>query len=138
MDNIIFYKLKNGSCQPEKHGDWIDLCSDGNYYIREGQYMEIGLGVAMELPENCEALVLPRSSTFRKYGILMANSIGVIDHDFCGDNDYWSFPAYATRDVFIDKGTRLSQFRVISSQDVKLVEVQTLNNPDRGGLGSTD
>lgn len=138
MDNVIFYKLKNGFCQPEKHGDWIDLVTANGYYIKEGCYVEIDLGVAMELPKNCEAIVLPRSSTFRKYGILMANSVGVIDHDFCGDNDYWSFPAYATRDVFIDRGVRIAQFRVISSQDVKLVEVQVLNNPDRGGLGSTD
>lgn len=138
MDNVVFFKLKNGSCLPKKHGDWIDLSADGNYYLKKGDYLEIGLGIAMELPQNYEALILPRSSTFRKYGIIMANSMGVIDHDFCGDNDYWSFPAYATRDVFIDGGTRIAQFRVISSQDVKLLEVQTLNNPDRGGLGSTD
>ncbi len=138
MDNVIFYKLKSDYCKPEKYGEWIDLRADADYYLDEGGYIEIGLGVAMELPENCEAIVLPRSSTFRKFGILMANSAGVIDHDFCGDNDYWSFPAYATRDTYIPIGTRLAQFRVISSQDVKLIEVQALNNPDRGGLGSTD
>ena len=137
MDNVIFYKLKTGCCNPQKFGDWIDLYTSENYYIRKGEYLELDLGVAMELPKNCEAFILPRSSTFRKYGILMANGMGIIDHDYCGDNDYWTFPAYATRDTFIDRGTRIAQFRIISSQDVKLVEVQVLNNLDRGGLGST-
>lgn len=98
----------------------------------------IPLGIAMELPEGYEALVAPRSSTFRKYGVLLANSIGIIDESYKGDNDEWNYLAYAIRDTFIPKNERICQFRIIRHQpSVALVEVDTLGNPDRGGIGST-
>ena len=93
-------------------GDWIDLCTRELVELKKGDFCIIPLGVAMELPKGYTAYVLPRSSTFKRYGILMANSVGVIDGSYCGDNDEWGFPAYATQDVVIPKHTRIAQFSV--------------------------
>lgn len=119
-------------------GDWIDLRAAEDVTLKAGEYKMFPLGVAMELPEGYEALIAPRSSTFRKYGVLLANSIGIVDEAFKGDNDEWQFLAYATRDAFIPKNERVCQFRIIEHQPkINLVEVETLGNADRGGIGST-
>ena len=119
-------------------GDWIDLRAAEDINMESGEFKMIPLGVAMELPEGYEALVAPRSSTFKKYGILLANSIGIIDESYKGDNDEWHFPAYAVRGVHIKKNERICQFRIIRHQPLILLkEVESLGNADRGGLGST-
>ena len=119
-------------------GDWIDLRAAETFNIRKGEYALIPLGVAMELPEGYEALVVPRSSTFKKYGIIQVNSIGVIDESYKGDNDEWHFPAFALRDTVIHKNERICQFRIIEHQPlVHLKEVEHLGNDNRGGIGST-
>lgn len=119
-------------------GDWIDLRCGKDIWIEPGEYVQIPLGVAMELPEGYEAIVVPRSSTFRKYGVLLANSIGVIDETYKGDGDEWLFPAYGTREVKIQQNERICQFRIIEHQPaVSLVRVDSLGNADRNGLGST-
>lgn len=119
-------------------GDRIDLRAAEDTTMKAGEYKMIPLGIAMELPQGYEALVAPRSSAFRKYGVLLANSIGIIDESYKGDNDEWNFLAYAVRDTFIPKNERICQFRIIRHQpSVTLVEVDTLGNPDRGGIGST-
>lgn len=119
-------------------GDWIDLRAAEDTYLYKNDYALIPLGVAMELPVGYEALVVPRSSTFKKHGILLANSVGVIDESYKGDNDEWHFPAFATRDVFIRKDERICQFRIIQHQPlIQLQEVEALGNEDRGGIGST-
>ncbi len=119
-------------------GDWIDLRAAEEVNMKAGDYRMIPLGVAMELPHGYEALVAPRSSTFRKYGIMLANSVGVIDETYKGDNDEWHFLAYATRDAVIHKNERICQFRIIQHQPlIHLMEVETLGNADRGGIGST-
>lgn len=119
-------------------GDWIDLRAAEDIYLERWQHKMIPLGVAMELPEGYEALIAPRSSTFKRYGILLSNSIGIIDEAYKGDNDEWHFPAYAVRDTFIKKNDRICQFRIIQHQPmINLVEVESLGNADRGGLGST-
>lgn len=119
-------------------GDWIDLRAGEDIYLERWQHKMIPLGVAMELPEGYEALIAPRSSTFKRYGILLSNSIGIIDEAYKGDNDEWHFPAYAVRDTFIKKNDRICQFRIIEHQPmINLVEVESLGNADRGGLGST-
>ena len=101
-------------------------------------YKLIPLGVAMELPEGYEALVAPRSSTFKKHKILLSNSIGVIDCSYKGENDQWHFPAFATEYTVIEKGTRICQFRIIENQpELEFEEVEMLGNADRGGIGST-
>ena len=118
--------------------DWVDLYTAEDAELRAGEYRRIPLGVAMALPEGYEALVAPRSSTFGRYGVLQANSIGVVDHAYRGDGDQWYFPAYATRDVSIPKGTRLCQFRILRNQPrLRFVKTDHLPDPDRGGFGST-
>lgn len=119
-------------------GDWIDLRAAEDVMIDSGQFKLIPLGVAMELPQGYEALVAPRSSTFKKLGIILANSIGIIDESYKGDGDEWHFPAYAVKDTFIHKNERICQFRIIKHQPmIRLMEVDHLGNEDRGGIGST-
>lgn len=119
-------------------GDWIDLRAAEDIMLSKNEFTLIPLGVAMELPEGYEALCVPRSSTFKKYGIMMANSIGIIDESYKGDNDEWHFPALAMRDTFIRKNERICQFRIIQHQPlIQLKEVDYLGNEDRGGIGST-
>lgn len=119
-------------------GDWIDLRAAEEVTMKAGEYKMIPLGIAMELPSGYEALVAPRSSTFRKYGVLLANSIGIIDESYKGDNDEWNFLAVAIYDTVIPKNERICQFRIIKHQpEIKIVEVDTLGNLDRGGIGST-
>lgn len=119
-------------------GDWIDLRAAEDIMLSKNEFTLIPLGVAMELPEGYEALCVPRSSTFKKYGIMMANSIGIIDESYKGDNDEWHFPALAMRDTFIRKNERICQFRIIQHQPlIQLKEVEHLGNEDRGGIGST-
>lgn len=119
-------------------GDWIDLRAAEDICLEPGEYKLIPLGVAMALPPNYEALLIPRSSTFKKYGVIQTNSIGLIDETYCGDNDEWLLPVYATRTVLIPKNTRICQFRILKHQPlVAFAEVEHLSDTDRGGFGST-
>jgi len=119
-------------------GDWIDLRTAEDICLEPGEYKLIPLGVAMALPPNYEALLIPRSSTFKKYGVIQTNSIGLIDETYCGDNDEWLFPVYATRAVTIPKNTRICQFRILKHQPlVAFAKVEHLSETDRGGFGST-
>lgn len=119
-------------------GDWIDLRAAKTVQLSMDQFTLIPLGVAMELPEGYEAHVVPRSSTYKKFGIIETNSMGVIDESYKGDNDQWFFPAYALRDTIIEEGDRICQFRIMEKMPtVEFVEVDNLDNEDRGGHGST-
>lgn len=119
-------------------GDWIDLSNLEEVTLKAGEFALVNLGVAMELPDGWEAHVAPRSSTFKKWGIIQVNSVGLIDSSYCGDGDIWFMPVYATRDVTIPAGTRLCQFRVMENQPpIRFIEVESLDNADRGGCGST-
>ncbi|MCR5303040.1 MAG: dUTP diphosphatase [Lachnospiraceae bacterium] len=123
---------------PDKKSDWIDLRAAQDVTMSAGEYRLIPLGVAMELPEGYEAHVAPRSSTFKNFGIIMPNSVGVIDRSFCGDNDEWCMPAFALRDTEIRVNDRICQFRIEKNQPaIGFVEVESLGNPDRSGFGST-
>lgn len=118
--------------------DWIDLRAAEDVTLKAGEFKLIPLGVAMELPKGYEAHVVPRSSTFKNYGIIQTNHQGVIDCSYCGDNDQWFMPVYALRDTQIHVNDRICQFRIMENQP-KLVfdEVGHLENADRGGHGST-
>lgn len=121
-----------------KVGDWIDLRAAEDVTMNAGEFKMIPLGVAMELPPGYEAHVVPRSSTFKNFGIIQTNSPGIIDHSYCGDNDQWHFPAYALRQTTIHKGDRICQFRIVENQpELEFAIVEHLDNKDRGGLGST-
>jgi dUTP pyrophosphatase len=118
--------------------DWIDLRSAERIELKAGEFKLIPLGIAMELPEGYEAHVAPRSSTFKNFGILQANSIGIIDSSYCGDNDWWYFPALAVRDTVIEVNDRICQFRIMENQPhIDFEPVEHLTGKDRGGFGST-
>lgn len=118
--------------------DWIDLRAAETVELKKGDLYYINLGVSMQLPKGYEAHVAPRSSTPKNFGIICANSFGIIDSSFCGNNDIWKFPCYAIRDTIIHKNDRICQFRIMKNQsDIEIITVNKLENPDRGGLGST-
>lgn len=128
-----------------KIGDWIDLRVAETVYIPKGEAKIISLGIAMKLPEGYEAHVVPRSSTFKNYGIIMTNSVGIIDNSYSGTNDIWRFPAYCLvgKDIggdgtTIRKNDRICQFRIVKKQpEIEFDEVLFLDEVDRGGFGST-
>ena len=121
-----------------KNGDWIDLRCAEDVSMKAGEFKLLHLGVAMELPEGYEAIAAPRSSTFKNFGIIQTNSIGVIDNAYNGDNDEWRYPAFALRDTEIKFNDRICQFKIQKVQpDIEFEEVESLGNDDRGGLGST-
>lgn len=139
--NII--KIKYLSNEIEKLekisvGDWIDLRCAKETILKAGEFSLIPLGVAMQLPKEYEALMVPRSSTFKHFGIIQTNSMGVIDESYRGDNDQWHFPAYAMRDTVIHVNDRICQFRIVKHQpEIEFQKVEDLGNLDRGGIGST-
>lgn len=118
--------------------DWIDLRAAENIKMKAGEFRLIPLGVAMELPKGYEAHIVPRSSTFKNFGIIQTNSMGVVDETYCGDNDQWFFPALAMRDTEIHVNDRICQFRIVEHQPkIEFQEVTLLGNRDRNGHGST-
>lgn len=121
-----------------KKSDWVDLRCAEEVEMKAGEFRYISLGVSIKMPKDHEAIVAARSSTFEKYGVLMANGIGVIDETYCGDGDVWKFPAYATRDTHIPFNARICQFRIFPhQQNLRFIRVETMEDPDRGGLGSS-
>lgn len=119
-------------------GDWIDLRSAETVEMKQGEYRLIKLGVGMILPEGYEAHIVPRSSTFTRFGVIQTNHCGIIDESYCGDNDQWHFPAYALRDTIIHKNDRICQFRIVKKQPtVEFEVVDHLSETNRGGFGST-
>ena len=118
--------------------DWIDLRAAEDVALKAGEFKLIPLGVAMKLPQGYEAHVVPRSSTFKNFGIIQTNHCGIIDESYCGDNDQWYFPAYALRDTEIHVNDRICQFRIMKNQPaLTFTRVEHLEGPDRGGFGST-
>lgn len=118
--------------------DWIDLRAAETVDLKKGDFKLIPLGVAMELPAGYEAHIVPRSSTFKNFGIIQTNHQGVVDCSYCGDNDQWFMPVYAVRDTHIEINDRICQFRIMENQPVLAFhEVESLSGTDRGGFGST-
>ena len=119
-------------------GDWIDLRAAERVELKAGEFRLISLGVSMKLPDGYEAHIAPRSSSFRKWGFLQVNSVGVVDHSYSGSGDIWMLPVYATRDAVIEENDRVCQFRIMQRMPpVEFIEVEALDDPDRGGFGST-
>ena len=135
---IKYFDREIEKIQKISKGDWIDLRCAERVELKAGEYKLLRLGVGMILPDGYEAHVLPRSSTPSKFGIIMANSMGVIDNSYSGDADEWRFPAVAIRDTVIEKGDRIAQFRIMKNQpQIIFEEVEHLNEVSRGGIGST-
>lgn len=119
-------------------GDWIDLRSAEEVTLKKGEFGTINLGVSMQLPEGYEAHIAPRSSTFKKWGLIETNSVGVVDSSFCSNTDIWKMPVLATKDVTVHKNDRVCQFRIMKKQpEIEFIEVESLDNEARGGFGST-
>ena len=128
----------HGNKMPVRNGDWIDLFTAEDVSMEKGDFRLISLGVSMELPEGYEAHILPRSSTCKNYGVIMANGMGVVDNAYCGDDDIWGFPCVAIKNTFIPYGTRICQFRLVRScEPIEFEKVELLGNENRGGFGST-
>ena len=118
--------------------DWIDLRASETISLKAGEFKLIPLGVAMELPKGYEAHIVPRSSTFKNYGIIQTNSCGIVDCTYCGDEDMWRMPVYATRDTVIGENERICQFRIFENMlQINFDEVESLGNANRGGFGTT-
>lgn len=118
--------------------DWIDLRAAEDITLKAGEFRLIPLGVAMKLPRGYEAHIVPRSSTFKNFGIIQTNHQGVVDESYCGDGDQWFFPAYAMRDTKISVNDRICQFRIMEHQPaIRFDETTALTDEDRGGIGST-
>ena len=118
--------------------DWIDLRAAESVDLKKGEFKLIPLGVAMELPKGYEAHIVPRSSTFKNFGIIQTNHQGVIDSSYCGDNDEWKMPVYAMRDTHIEVNDRICQFRIMENRPkIQFEEVKALTGVDRGGFGTT-
>jgi dUTP pyrophosphatase len=118
--------------------DWIDLRAAEDVVLKKGEFRLISLGVAMKLPSGYEAHIAPRSSTYKNFGIIQANHMGIVDESYCGDNDCWFFPAIAMRDTEIHVNDRICQFRIMAHQPkIEFEETEKLTDPDRSGFGST-
>ena len=118
--------------------DWIDLRAAEEVVMKKGEFKLISLGVAMELPKGYEAHIVPRSSTFKNFGIIQTNHCGIIDESYCSNEDVWMFPALAIRDTIIHVNDRICQFRIMKHQPViEFEETNDLGNKSRGGFGST-
>lgn len=118
--------------------DWIDLRAAEDVELKQFDFKLIPLGIAMQLPAGYEAHVIPRSSTYKNFGLIQANSMGMIDESYCGNNDQWYFPAIAMRDTVIHAGDRICQFRIVEHQPhLNFVAVESLDGDDRGGFGTT-
>lgn len=142
-DNLkIKIKYFNEDIKPlefiEGKSDWIDLRAAETVHLKKGDFKLISLGVGMKLPEGYEAHIVPRSSTFKNFGIIQTNHCGIIDESYCGDNDCWFYPAYALRDTTINFNDRICQFRIVKKMPNVIIEkIDKLGKKDRGGHGST-
>lgn len=118
--------------------DWIDLRAAEEVELKAGEFKLIHLGVAMQLPEGYEAHIVPRSSTFKKWGIIQTNHCGIVDNTYCGPNDWWRMPVFALRDTKIEVNDRICQFRIQKNQPTLVFnEVEEMEANNRGGFGST-
>lgn len=121
----------------EVHGNFIDLRAATSYTIHQGEFVLIDLGVSMKIPEGFWGQLVPRSSLFKNTGLIQTNSFGVIDTEYCGENDHWMLPVYATRDCVVETNMRIAQFRIVPVVPFDLVTVDHMEDKDRGGFGST-
>ena len=140
MAETVKIKYRPGANRLEmtERGDWCDLYTFEETVLHAGDFKIIPLGFAAKLPAGYEANIVPRSSTFKRWGIIQTNHFAVIDETYCGNDDEWGYPVYATRDITIPAGTRLCQFRINKKQpDLIFEEVDSLSDESRGGFGSS-
>ncbi|MDD7522370.1 MAG: deoxyuridine 5'-triphosphate nucleotidohydrolase [Lachnoclostridium sp.] len=140
METIKIKYFDNEIDKVEKisKGDLIDLRAAETVEMKKGDFKLIPLGVGMKLPDGYKANMYPRSSTYKNFGIIQANSVGQIDNSYSGDTDEWRFPAIALRNTVIHKNDRICQFEIQKIQpEIEFIEVEHLDEVSRGGIGST-
>lgn len=136
--DIIYHNPNLPKLEKIDKGDWIDLRASVGGAFKKGDFALIDLGVSMRLPDDYEAHIVPRSSTFKNWGIIQTNSAGIIDNSYSGTNDVWKMPCYFTRDTVIEPNDRICQFRIVKKMEpVSFTEMAELNSTDRGGFGSS-
>lgn len=142
--NVKYMDGQDKKLELEKNGDWVDVYTNEETTISQFEQALIPLGFALEIPKGYEAFLAPRSSTFKNHGVIVANSFGIIDNTYCGDEDEWKLSVVALRETTIPKGAKIAQFRLIKSmtdhdgaKSIKFNEVDTLDNESRGGFGIT-
>lgn len=136
--DIVYHNPNMPKLEKVDNGDWIDLRASVGGSFKKGDFALIDLGISMRLPEGYEAHIAPRSSTFKHWGIIQCNSVGVVDNSFSGTNDVWKMPCFFTRDTVIEPNDRICQFRIVKKMEpVSFTEVTELDNTDRGGFGSS-
>ncbi|BDU85566.1 MULTISPECIES: dUTP diphosphatase [Clostridium] len=132
-------------------GNWIDVYANKDVFVKCGERAMVPLGFALELPEGWEGHLAPRSSTFKTWGIIQTNSVGVVDDTYIGDNDQWHMPVYClqgkdiesengeeVKGTWIRKGDKIGQFRIMEVMpEIEFEEVESFGNKDRGGFGTT-
>ena len=140
----VVIKIKYHSDQIEKlryidgKSDWIDLRSAEDVVLKKGDFHLVDLGVSVKLPEGYELYIAPRSSTFRNFGLIQTNGLGIVDESYCGDTDQWFMPVYAVRDTVVHFNDRICQFRIVENQPpLQFTESDLTEETDRGGFGST-
>jgi len=135
---VKYHDIKLPKINKIQQGDWVDLCAAEDVAMEAGDFKLISLGISVKMPHTYEMHIVPRSSTFKHFGILQTNHMGIIDNSYCGDEDVIKFPALAMRDTEIKFGDRICQFRLVQNQKkLSIVEVETLGSKSRGGFGST-
>ena len=135
---ILYHNKEMKKIEKIKIGDWIDLRTAEDIELSQFAFSLISLGISVEIPEGYEMLIAPRGSTYLKFGVLQTNSVGVVDNSYKANTDIIKFPALAMRDTFIPAGSRICQFRLVRNQEpIEFIEVDTLDNEERGGFGST-
>lgn len=140
MKNILikYFDEEIDKVELTDRGDWCDLRSTITIDLKQGEFKLIPLGVGMKLPQGYEAHIVPRSSTFKNYGVIQTNGCGVVDNSYCGNEDQWFMPVFALRDAHIDKNDRICQFRIVEKQPSLLFTfVEELDGSNRGGHGSS-
>lgn len=136
--DIVYHNPNISKLKKIDKGDWIDLRASVGGVFKKGDFALIDLGVSMRLPEGYEAHIVPRSSTFKNWGIIQTNSTGIIDNSYSGTNDVWKMPCFFTKDTVIEPNDRICQFRIVKKMEpVSFTEATELNNIDRGGFGSS-
>ena len=134
-------------------GNWIDVYANEDVFIPKNEMRLIPLGFALELPKGWEGHLAPRSSTFKTWGVIQTNHVGVIDDTYVGNNDQWMLPLYCLQPkheyyggdipasrpgTWIKKGDKIAQFRIMEVMpEIEFEEVDSLDNEDRGSFGST-
>ena len=135
---ILYHSKEKEKVEKISKGDWIDLRAAEEVHLKKGEYTLISLGVSMKLPEGYEVHIAPRSSTFKNFGLIQTNGIGIVDGSYCSEKDIYKMPVLAVRDTVVHINDRICQFRIVKNQpEICFEEVEHLDGPERGGFGST-